>query len=163
MVTQEVQLFHASVRENLTLFGADTPDARILDVLGELGLEAWFRRLPHGLDSQLTPGGVSAGEAQLLAFVRVFLQNPALVVLDEASSRLDPATEQLVGRATERLLHGRTAIIIAHRLATVERVDQLLILEHGRVAELGARAALQADPQSRFSRLLRAGMPEVLA
>jgi len=163
MVTQEVQLFYASVRENLTLFNSNIADSRILAVLGELELEPWLRGLPHGLDSPLAPGGVSAGEAQLLAFARAFLQNPALIVLDEASSRLDPATEQLIGRATERLLRDRTAIIIAHRLATVERVDQIMILDEGQVAELGARATLQADPHSRFAGLLRTGMAEVLA
>jgi ABC-type multidrug transport system fused ATPase/permease subunit len=163
MVTQEVQLFHASVRENLTLFHPQVADARLLAVLSELGLAPWLSALPDGLDSPLAPGAISAGEAQLLAFARVFLHDPALVILDEASSRLDPATERLIERATERLLHGRTAIIIAHRLATVERVDQIMILERGAVIELGARAALQADPHSRFARLLRTGMAEVLA
>jgi ATP-binding cassette subfamily B protein len=108
-------------------------------------------------------GGLSAGEAQLLAFTRVFLRDPAVVVLDEASSRLDPATEQLIGRATERLIRGRTAIVIAHRLATVERVDEILILEDGRVLEHGQRAALRADPASRFAQLLRTDLTEVLA
>jgi ABC-type multidrug transport system fused ATPase/permease subunit len=162
LVTQDVQLFHASVRQNLALFDSAIADARMLEVLEELGLRGWLEGLPHGLDSPLTPGGVSAGQAQLLAFARVFLTDPALVVLDEASSRLDPATEQLIGQATERLLRGRTAILIAHRLATVARVDQIVILEGGRVAESGARAALQADPHSRFAQLLRTGMAEVL-
>jgi ATP-binding cassette, subfamily B, bacterial len=84
------------------------------------------------------------------------------VILDEASSRLDPATERLLERAVDRLLAGRTAIVIAHRLATVGRADRLLILEDGRVAEVGDRVALAADPASRFSRLLRAGLEELL-
>jgi ATP-binding cassette, subfamily B, bacterial len=165
MVTQEVQLFHASVRDNLTLFNPQLSDARILETIAELGLGPWLRALPAGLDTELAPGGggLSAGEAQLLAFTRVFLRDPAVVVLDEASSRLDPATEQLIGRATERLIQGRTAIIIAHRLATVERVDEILILEDGRIIEHGHRAALRADPASRFAQLLRTGLTEVLA
>ncbi len=164
IVTQEVQLFHASVRDNLTLFDQQIPDARILEAIAELGLGSWLRALPAGIDTELAPGGggLSAGEAQLLAFTRVFLRDPAVIVLDEASSRLDPATEQLIGRATERLIHGRTAIIIAHRLATVERVDEILILENGRILEHGRRAALRADPDSRFAHLLRTGMEEVL-
>jgi ATP-binding cassette subfamily B protein len=93
----------------------------------------------------------------------VFLRDPGLVILDEASSRLDPATEALIERAVGRLLAGRTGVIIAHRLATVERADDILILEAGRVAEWGERTALAADPDSRFSRLLRTGMEEVLA
>ncbi len=163
IITQEVQLFHASIRDNLTLFDQQIPDARVLRAIAELGLEPWLRALPAGLDTTLAPGGgLSAGEAQLLAFTRAFLRDPRVIVLDEASSRLDPATEQLIGRATERLIHGRTAIIIAHRLATVERVDEILILEDGRVLEYGQRAALQSDPGSRFARLLRAGLMEAL-
>ena len=165
MVTQEVQLFHASVRDNLTLFDPAISDECIMMALAELELLPWLHRLPGGLDTELAPGGggLSAGEAQLLAFARVFLQNPALVILDEASSRLDPATEQLIAHATARLLHGRTAIVIAHRLATVEQVDQILLLDGGRVAEFGPRAALAADPASRFAHLRRAGLAEVLA
>jgi ATP-binding cassette subfamily B protein len=164
IITQEVQLFHASIRDNLTLFDPRISDSRILEAISELGLEPWLRALPDGLDTTLAPGGagLSAGEAQLLAFTRVFLRDPSVIVLDEASSRLDPATEQLIGRATERLIHGRTAIIIAHRLATVERVDEILILEDGRVLEYGQRVALQSDPSSRFTRLLRAGLMEAL-
>ncbi len=111
------------------------------------------------------PGGsgLSAGEAQLLAFVRVFLRDPGLVILDEASSRLDPATEQLLEKAVERLLQDRTAIIIAHRLATVQRADQIMILEGGRCIEYGPRAQLADQPDSHFARLLRTGLAEVLA
>jgi ATP-binding cassette subfamily B protein len=85
------------------------------------------------------------------------------VILDEASSRLDPATEVLIERAVDRLLEDRTGVIIAHRLATVERADDILILDGGRIAEFGERAVLAADPHSRLSRLLEAGMEEVLA
>jgi ATP-binding cassette subfamily B protein len=108
-------------------------------------------------------GGLSAGEAQLLAFARLFLKDPGLVILDEASSRLDPATEQLIERAVDRLLHNRTAMIIAHRLATIQRADEILILEQGRILEHGPRTALAADPQSRFFQLLQTGLEEVLA
>jgi ABC-type multidrug transport system fused ATPase/permease subunit len=165
LVTQDVQLFQASVRDNLTFFDRRIGDAALAGVLGELGLRPWLEALPQGLDTPLLPGGrgLSAGQAQLLACARVFLRDPGLVVLDEASSRLDPATERLLERAFDRLLRGRTGIIIAHRLATVQRADQILILERGRVVEFGPRAALAADPGSRLSRLLRAGMEEVLA
>ena len=88
----------------------------------------------------MTSGGrLSAGEAQLLAFARVFLRDPDCVVLDEASSRLDPATERLIQRAVDRLLSERTAIVIAHRLATIQRVDRILVLEGGQVREQGER------------------------
>ncbi|HMQ31746.1 MAG TPA: ABC transporter ATP-binding protein, partial [Chloroflexaceae bacterium] len=164
MVTQDVQIFQATVRENLTLFDEAVDDGRIEVALRELGLWEWARGLPAGLDTRLGGGrGLSAGEAQLLAFARVFLRDPGLLILDEASSRLDPATERLLERALDRLLAGRTAIIIAHRLGTVARADTVAILEGGRLVEHGPRAGLAADPGTRFARLLRAGSEEVLA
>jgi ATP-binding cassette, subfamily B, bacterial len=163
LVTQDVQLFEGSLRENLTLFDDSIGDAQLTQVLETIGLGEWLRSLPEGLATHLAgTGGLSAGEAQLLALTRVFLRDPGLVILDEASSRLDPATEALLERAIDRLLAGRTAIIIAHRLRTVQRADQILILENGEVAEFGARADLLANPDSRFSRVLRAGLEEVL-
>jgi ATP-binding cassette subfamily B protein len=163
MVTQDVQLFHATVRENLTFFDPSIPDERILAVLEDLELLPWYHSLANGLDTMLAgSGGLSAGEAQVLAFTRVFLRNPGLVILDEASSRLDPATERLIERAVDRLLADRTGIIIAHRLATVLRADDILILEGGRIREYGEREALRNDPSSRFAELLRTGMEEVL-
>lgn len=159
MMTQQVQLFQGTVRDNLTLFTPNISDDRILHVFGEVGLADWFAALPDGLDGHLSSGnaGLSAGEAQLLAFARVFLHSPQLVVLDEASSRLDPATERLVEQAVDRLLEGRTAIIIAHRLATVQRADRILILDDGRVIEHGRREELATDPNSRLYHLLRTG------
>jgi ATP-binding cassette subfamily B protein len=165
VVTQDVQLFHATVRDNLTLFDPGIPDARITQALEALGLRAWYDSLPEGLDTMLESGsgGLSAGEAQLLAFTRVFLRDPGLVILDEASSRLDPATERLVERAVAGLLRERTGIIIAHRLDTVLRADEILILDSGEVLEHGECEALRRDPGSRFSSLLRTGMDEALA
>ena len=165
LVTQDVQLFQASVRDNLTFFNHSVPDERIVAVLEDLELGDWFRSLPQGLDTKLEPSGqgLSAGEAQLLAFTRVFLRDPGLVILDEASSRLDRLTEQRIERAIDKLLRQRTAIIIAHRLGTVQRADDVLILEKGRLMEQGERARLAADPDSRFFHLLQTGLEEVLA
>src|SRR5206468_10100055 len=165
LVSQDVQLFHASVRDNLTLFDHSISDERIRDVLERIGLGPWLRSLPDdcGLDTELRSGALSAGEAQLVAFARVFLRDPGLVVLDEASSRLDPATERHIENAIDELLDRRTAIVIAHRLATVERCDEIAILENGRVVEHGPRHALAVDPSSRFHELLRIGLEEVLA
>jgi ABC-type multidrug transport system fused ATPase/permease subunit len=165
MVTQDVQLFRASVRDNLTFFDSAITDGEILRVIDELELGDWLKSLPEGLDTELKSEGnsLSAGEAQLLAFTRVFLRRPGLVILDEASSRLDPLTEQRIERAVERLLAQRTGIIVAHHLRTVERADYIMILENGRILEVGERLHLANDPTSRFYRLLQTGMEEVLA
>ncbi|MGH8896157.1 MAG: ABC transporter ATP-binding protein [Egibacteraceae bacterium] len=157
VVTQDVQLFTASVRDNLTLFDAAPPDAALADLLDGLGLGGWLHALPAGLDTVLGEDTQpSAGQGQLLGLGRAFLRDPGLVLLDEASSRVDPATAALVERALDRLLAGRTAVVIAHRLRAVERADVVVVLEHGRIVETGARSALVADPASRFSALLRA-------
>jgi ATP-binding cassette subfamily B protein len=159
VVTQDVQLFAASVRDNLTLFRPEVADDQLLrTVLSEVGMGSWLATLPDGLDTTLAAhgGGVSAGEAQLLALARGFLTDPGLVVLDEASSRLDPATEQRIESAIARLLSNRTGVLIAHRLSSLSRVDQIAVVEDGRVVEYGRREALAADPSSRFARLLTA-------
>lgn len=163
LVTQDVRLFGASVRDNLTLFDEGVPDERIGAVLETLGLAEWLRELPRGLDTPLGLGGVglSAGQAQVLACARIFLRDPDVVILDEASSRLDPATERLVHTAVGRLLQGRTGIIVAHRLSTVALVDDILVLDDGRVREHGPRRALAADPASHFAALLRGATVEV--
>ena len=165
IVTQDVQLFQSSVRDNLTLFDPRIPDERILAVIEQMGLESWLTRLPDGLDTHLEAGGggLSAGEAQLVAFIRVFLRDPGLVILDEPSSRLDLATERLIERGVDALLRGRTGIIIAHRLATVQRADRILVLGDGRILEYGSRDELAHAPDSRFAALLRVGLEEVLA
>jgi ATP-binding cassette subfamily B protein/ATP-binding cassette subfamily C protein len=165
MVTQNIQLFHATVRDNLTFFDRSIPDETIRRVIYDLELGEWFDALPEGLDTDLESGGggLSAGEAQLLAFTRIFLQDPGLVILDEASSRLDPATEHRIERAVDRLVQDRTAIIIAHRLRTVQHADEIMILEDGHICEHDDRATLAGDPTSRFYGLLRTGLEEVLA
>jgi ATP-binding cassette, subfamily B, bacterial len=163
MVTQDVQLFLATVRDNLTFFNSAISDERIVEVLTDLGLYTWYRSLPHGLDTELGSDGegLSAGEAQLLAFTRVFLANPALVILDEATSRLDPVTERLIERAMDKLFMGRTGIIIAHRLSTVQRADDILVLQDGCIQECGPRTKLASDDSSRFYHLLQTGLEEI--
>jgi ATP-binding cassette subfamily B protein len=162
LVTQEVQLFEATLRENITFFDERIADERVRAAVEMLGLGEWLARLPHGLDTPISAARLSAGEAQLIAFARVCLKDPGLVILDEAYARIDPATEALLQGAVGRLLAGRTAIVIAHRLATVERADELLIMERGWLVERGGRAMLATDPESHYARLLRAGTPEVL-
>jgi ABC-type multidrug transport system fused ATPase/permease subunit len=162
-VTQDVQLFAGTVRDNVALFDSDVDDAAILHAVEQLGLRAWLEGLPRGLDTVLPRGGgLSAGEAQLLAFTRVLLRDPGLVLLDEASSRLDPATESLLQVALEGLLDGRTGIVIAHRLETLDHVDDILLLEDGRIVEHGVRERLLLDPNSQFARLRQMGLEDYL-
>ena len=120
--------------------------------------------LPAGLDTPLGTGsGLSAGEAQVLACARLLVRDPDVVILDEPSSRLDPATVRQVHRALARLLEGRTGIVVAHRLETFSLVDELLILDDGVVVEHGPRAELAADPASRYAAMLRRAAEEVVA
>ena len=163
LVTQNVELFQASVRDNLTFFDPNISDAQLWAALEELGLDGWVRALPKQLETELSSNSLSAGEAQLLAFTRVFLRDPGLIILDEASSRLDPATESLLERAIDKLFVGRTAIIIAHRLKTIERSDEILVLEAGKILEHGNTKILANNPNSRFAALRRTGLEEVLA
>jgi ATP-binding cassette subfamily B protein len=165
LVTQEVQLFQATLRQNLTFFDPQVNDQSLQSALESLHLWDWATLLPDGLDTLVAAGGtgLSAGEAQLLAFARVLLRNPGVVILDEASSRLDPTTENRMEQAVGQLFHGRTGLVIAHRLKSVARVDDILILEGGRLVEYGPRSELAADRGSRFSRLLQTGLEEALA
>ncbi len=163
-VTQDVELFKASIRDNVTFFDKEIPEEVILDIFKDIGLETWYNNLPNGLETIIFSEecGLSAGEEQLLALTRAFLKDPKIVILDEASSRLDPATERQIEIALEKLLHGRSAIIIAHRLTTLHKVDDVLILSDGEMLEYGSREELVKDPKSQFSQLLKKGMEEVL-
>jgi ATP-binding cassette subfamily B protein len=164
-VTQDVQLLKASVRDNLTFFDSGVRDDKLVAALESVGLGEWYHSLPDGLDTQLASegGGLSAGQAQLLAFARVFLKSPGFIILDEASSRLDPISEAHMEGAMDLLLGGRSAMIIAHRITTLDRADDILILSHGRILEYGSRQELAANPESNYARLLREGMEDMLA
>lgn len=158
-VTQRVEMVAASVADNVALFDPSISAARIADAFERLGLTAWIRHFPDGAATRVGPGGhpLTAGEEQLIAFARLLVRDPAVVVLDEATARLDPGTESMLAAATERLLAGRTAIIVAHRLATVANADDVVVLDAGRVVEHGRRAELAARPESIFAQLVEAG------
>lgn len=165
MVTQDVQLFDGTLRDNLTLFNPEVSDEQILETTGRLGLSTWIEALPDGLDTHLSSGGssLSAGEAQLFALTRVFLTEPSLVVLDEPSSRLDAATESMLQLAVDSLMEHCTGVIIAHRLATLEQVDKILVLGDGQILEFGDRKELASRQDSHYARLLATGREEELA
>jgi ATP-binding cassette, subfamily B, bacterial len=156
LVSQDVFVLDATVRDNIALLDDAVPDERILAVLGELGLGPWLAEFEHGLDTQITEHSLSAGQAQLLTMARTLLRDPAVLVLDEASARLDPATEERLDRALAPLVRSRTSVVVAHRLSTLARVDRILVVDHGEVVEYGLREDLLADDGSRFAALLRA-------
>jgi ABC-type multidrug transport system fused ATPase/permease subunit len=153
MIPQEVELFSGSVRDNVTLFDAAPSDEQVETALRLAGLEALAI---GGIHRDLGAGGtgLSAGEAQLLALARVWVRDPDVVVLDEATARVDPATEVRLEAAVADLIRGRTTLIIAHRLSTLRHVDEIIVMDHGTIVEHGDRDQLVADPASRFHHLL---------
>ncbi len=164
LVTQDVQLFYATVRDNLTFFNRAISDDKLIDALRTLGLERWLSQQPQGLDTVLAANGaVSAGEAQLIALARVYLKQPQVIILDEASARIDPETEKMLEVALDTVLAGKTTIIIAHRLQTVRRCDYIAILADGQLQEFGGEADLRNTFESRYATLLRSGAVEELA
>ncbi|MCV7229807.1 ATP-binding cassette domain-containing protein [Mycolicibacterium komossense] len=156
VVTQRTEILAGTLAENVALF-ADVPRDRVRGAIAELDLTDWVESLPDGLDTLLGPGGttLSAGEEQLVAFARLLVRAVHVVVLDEATARMDPLTETRVIRAADRLLANRTGILIAHRLSTVMRADQVAVLEGGRLIDHGPRRELESRPGP-FRRLLDA-------
>jgi ATP-binding cassette subfamily B protein len=144
VVLQDTFLFSGSVADNLRL-DSQIPRPDLERLCGELGLEPLLERLPQGLDTPLRErgGNLSSGERQLLAVARVALRNPSVLVMDEATAFMDPATEATLQRDLGRLLDHRTAIVIAHRLATVEASDRILVLKRGVLVEQGSHLELR--------------------
>lgn len=146
MVPQEGHLFGGTVRDNVRVGRGEASDDEVEAALAEIGLLDRFLALPEGLDTQVWEGGtrLSAGERQLVSLARAAVADPAVLVLDEATSNLDPGTESVVEEALHRLMHGRTVVVIAHRLSTAARADRAGLVDGGRLAELGAHAELMA-------------------
>ena len=160
VVTQRTEILAGTLLENITLF-ADTPRVEVEAAIDELGLTDWVRGLPDGLETLLGPGGtsLSAGEEQLVAFARLLVRHVQVVVLDEATARMDPLTEARVVAAADRLISGRTGVLVAHRLSTIERAEMVAVLDHGVVIESGMRHVLAAG-DGPFRRLLEASATE---
>jgi ABC-type multidrug transport system fused ATPase/permease subunit len=160
-VTQRTEILAGTLADNIALF-ADVPRETIQHAVDELGLTTWVAGLTGGLDTLLGPGGtsLSAGEEQLVAFARLLVRDVQVVVLDEATARMDPLTEARVVAASHRLLQGRTGVLIAHRLTTVERADHVAVLDRGRVVQHGRRADLAHAPGP-FAALLAASATTV--
>jgi ABC-type multidrug transport system fused ATPase/permease subunit len=154
MITQDGFLFSGSVADNIAFGRPGASRADIEEAARAVGADAFIRRLPHGYDTDVRKRGgrLSAGQRQLVAFARAFLADPAVLILDEATSSLDIPTERVVQRALRTVLSGRTALIIAHRLSTVEIADRVLVLDAGRVIEDGVPDEL-VEATGRFAAL----------
>jgi ABC-type multidrug transport system fused ATPase/permease subunit len=155
MVTQENYLFSGTVADNIRFGRPDATDAEVEAAARAIGAHAFISALPQGYETDVANRGgrLSAGQRQLVAFARAFLADPAVLILDEATSSLDVPSERLVQHALRTVLAGRTAVIIAHRLSTVEIADRVLVMEHGRIVEDGSPADLIAGGDGRFADL----------
>ena len=148
LVPQEGFLFDDTLAANVRYGKLDATDGEILASADELGLGDWVAGLPRGLDTRVGQRGesLSAGERQLVALLRAHLVDPDLLVLDEATSAVDPALEMRIGRALERLMSGRTSVTIAHRLSTAESADEVVVVDEGRIVQRGPHATLVTQP-----------------
>ncbi|NDC46210.1 MAG: ABC transporter ATP-binding protein [Actinobacteria bacterium] len=157
VVPQEGFLFNGTIRENVRLARVTASDAEVESALSRLGILDHFERLPEGLDTEVRERGsrLSAGERQLVALGRAALVDPAVLVLDEATSNLDPGTEAEVEAALERLMQGRTTIVVAHRLTTVQRADRIVVVDKAHIAEVGSHRDL-LERGGKYAALARA-------
>ncbi|MGN6378444.1 MAG: ABC transporter ATP-binding protein [Gaiellales bacterium] len=147
VVLQDPFLFSGTIADNIRFARPDATDAQVRDTAAAIGLDRLVGRLHGGLDHAVREGGagLSAGERQLISIARALLADPRILILDEATSNIDRPTEVVIEQALDRLLQGRTSVIIAHRLATVRRADTILVIEHGHIIERGAPATLLAS------------------
>jgi ABC-type multidrug transport system fused ATPase/permease subunit len=158
MVTQENFMFDGTVADNIRFGRPDATDAEVAAAAAAVGADRFIDALPEGYDTDVAKRGgrLSAGQRQLVAFARAFLADPAVLILDEATSSLDIPSERMVQRALETVLSDRTALVIAHRLSTVQVADRVLVLDHGRIVEDGTPAELISRGDGRYAALHRA-------
>lgn len=165
VVPQEGFLFEGTIIDNLRYARPDEDEESLREdatrALHDLGLEGWLRDSPAGLDTSVGARGelLSAGERQLVSIARAYLTDPDVLILDEATSAVDPATEVRISRALEKLMHGRTSVVIAHRLSTAERADLVAVMDEGELREFGPHAELVAHDGA-YARLHRAWMSQ---
>jgi ATP-binding cassette subfamily B protein len=158
MVTQENFMFDGTVADNIRFGRPDATDAEVTAAAVAVGADRFIDALPHGYDTDVAKRGgrLSAGQRQLVAFARAFLADPAVLILDEATSSLDIPSERMVQRALETVLAERTSLVIAHRLSTVQVADRVLVLDHGRIVEDGPPDELIERTGGRYAALHRA-------
>jgi ABC-type multidrug transport system fused ATPase/permease subunit len=156
VVLQDPFLFAGTIADNLRFAAPAASDAHVAETARAIGLDRVAARFSEGLGHAVREGGsgLSAGERQLISIGRALLADPRILILDEATSNIDRPTEVLIEKALDRLLHGRTSIVIAHRLATVRRADEIVVIDRGRIVERGSEAELMAA-HGQFAALAR--------
>lgn len=155
IVLQDVFLFHGSVYENITLMDKTIPIERVREAASIIGAESYIENLPGGYEFTVTErgGNLSVGQRQLISFVRALVFNPDILILDEATSSIDTETEMVIQHAIEKLIEKRTSIIIAHRLSTIRNVDKIVVLEQGKIMEIGSHDELMSDENGHYREL----------
>ena len=163
VVLQDVFLFADTIANNISLGNPNVSRESIVQAAKDIGVHEFIEQLPGGYDFRVTERGstLSSGQRQLIAFLRAYVSNPSILVLDEATSSVDTYAEQLIQRATERITEGRTSIIIAHRLATVQKADRIIVLDQGRVVEEGTHEEL-LKRKGAYNELYKAQFLEVV-
>jgi len=162
MVPQDGFLFDTTIAENVRFGRPSLTDEELADAFAELGLADWVAGLPAGLDTPVGERGeaLSVGERQLVALARAYVADPDLLVLDEATSAVDPATEVRLQRTLDAVTRGRTTITIAHRLSTAQSADEVIVFDRGRVVQRGPHEELVRDPSSVYGKLFAAWLEQ---
>ncbi len=155
VVLQDVFLFRGSIMENILMSNPDISEQTVIEAAKDIGAHDFFERLPKGYDFEVMERGsnLSAGQRQLISFVRALITNPDILILDEATSSIDPNTEAIIQHAITKITEKRTSIVIAHRLGTIQKADQIVVLDQGRIIEKGTHQTLLADNNSRYKEL----------
>ena len=155
LVMQDVFLFADSILNNITLFDSSIQKETVIKAAKEIGVHKFIESLPGGYDYNVQERGVmlSSGQRQLIAFLRAYMANPTILVLDEATSSIDSFSEELIQRATERVTKDKTSIVIAHRLATIKKADRIVVMDQGEIVEMGTHESLMVKKKGAYQRL----------